>query len=339
MEPTSLPQYQYSDVFFQQNKQGVYPDLTEEQTERQDEIDHLEPKPEFIPVFTSEKSNDLQQLLAKAWEVANRILPQEKTSPFNPELSESSESPHIEEDQSPKEQPARSSGSHGSENFYFFDFSNRSTSWFSRDTYVAPVYSDRSVEVEETEEQEKRRKEKEETNTRIIIGVMALFAMVGSVFYIGKYMSKEFNRQEEEQLQRRLNEKSFEALKINWEGNKKQRLIGIRECFPEKDNYKTLVDQIVQCTDNILKGERRDYIHKMILLAGTFVAGTTAFAGAWTKSRTFMKAGVLMGIGVTIAAVFKLSYRYFSKSAENNAQAIFDKSEQLGNTKQIPVVE
>ncbi len=158
------------------------------------------------------------------------------------------------------------------------------------------------------------KREKEERD-RVLIGIVGILVALGTAFFAGKAL------EERKDLQNK--NVKFEKLKEHWTTSK---------TYYEED-YQSLVDRIVQRTENILQRRERNKTHKIALLALGFIAGAAAFAGALLASEALIVTGVALGAITGVATLFKLGRSLFSHQEERDAQEIAKALNKIGYPK------
>lgn len=183
---------------------------------------------------------------------------------------------------------------------YNFDFSDRSWNMFNSQTHVHHHHH-----------HGKENENKDDTGTRILVGLIGLAIAGTAAFFIGKAVAQGEDIEEENQ--------SVEDLKIRWNINK--------VCY--EGDYQASVEGLISRMDVLAQRNQTHRIHKIALLALTFIGGGTAVAGAVIGSSALIATAAAVGAVVTVAALFKLGYTCFSTRDQKDAEAIETKLSEI----------
>lgn len=249
-------------------------------------------------VLSSEQHIQTDQLLSKAAQLADSILPRSKPHAYNPYVVP----PQAATTQATT--PAAPSTIFSRVSPIHLDLSDKSIRVLNNDTrnetHVHHQSQDQQSEIEKQKQKEK--------NQRLIFGFIGVVIMATTAFFVGKAIAENEGIQKESSS----NEQSFENLKKKWETNK--------ICYDF--NYINAVDDVLTPTEEILARAQTRRVHHMALLVLSFIAGTTAFTGALISSGPLMTASLAVGGCVGVVALFRLGYTYFSSLDQLDAEAI-----------------
>lgn len=181
------------------------------------------------------------------------------------------------------------------------DMSDRSVKIMNHETHVVNQHH---VVNQQESKKEEADKEKADAEIRLLVGIVGTIATAVAAFFLGKAIAQ-FNDLKDDKS-------SFETLTTQWDHNK--------NCY--EYDYQSEMDGIVSKSDALLRRKQTKLIHKIALLAFSFIAGGTAIAGALMGSKGLILVSAAMSAGVMVTSLFKLGYSCFSNRDQKDLQAI-----------------
>lgn len=177
---------------------------------------------------------------------------------------------------------------------YNFDFSDKSVKLFNSETHV----------VHKNDDKTNAEKEKDNTGTRVLVGIIGLIGAGVAAFFLGKAAAVGEDAKEEKE--------NFEDLKGHWNVHK--------DCYAA--DYQFEMSKVIRKAETCLKRKETNRIHKIALLAFSFISGAMAVTGAFLGSTGLMLGAAAVGSCVIIAALFRLGYNCYSNRDQKDVQAI-----------------